>query len=138
MFQLFSKRRAEKDFKARSDSRDFETDRGRIAAVLRAVEDALSAAKAEQAGLKTRIDDVLARASVTIGNDVDEYLTRPPEESHLQDLLGNQIASGQRRLNELATAIGHFGFLRTALLSRFSEFKLSRSQNDTASKAEGQ
>jgi hypothetical protein len=138
MFQLFSKRRAEKDFKARSDSRDFETDRGRIAAVLRAVEDALSAAKAEQAGLKTRIDDVLARASVTIGNDVDEYLTRPPEESHLQDLLGNQIASGQRRLNELATAIGHFGFLRTALLSRFPEFKLSRSQNDTASKAEGQ
>jgi hypothetical protein len=132
MFRLFSKDRAEKNFRARSNQRDYQTDQARIGSVLQAIEGALESAKAEQAGLKTRIDDVLARAAVTIGNDVDEYLTRPPEESHLQDVLGNQIASGQRRLNELATAIGHFQFLRTVLFSRFPE--ISRSKGDVAVK----
>jgi hypothetical protein len=73
MFQLF---------KARSAGRDAETDHARVASVLRSIEDALDGAKAEQAGLKPRIDDILARAAVTQGNDSDEYLTRDPEDNH--------------------------------------------------------
>jgi hypothetical protein len=123
MFPLFSRARATNSFKARSAGRDTETDHARVASTLRAIEEALEGAKAEQTGLKSRIDDVLARAAVTMGNDSDEYLTRDAEDSRYQDLLGTEIANGQRRLDELAVTIGHFQFLKTALLTRFPDFK---------------
>jgi hypothetical protein len=124
MFQLFLRARANNYFKARSAGRDTETDHARAASVFRSIEDALEGAKAEQAGLKSRIDDVLARAAVTLGNDSDEYLTRDPEDNHYQNLLSTEIANGQRRLKELGETIGHFQFLKTALVTRFPNFKL--------------
>jgi hypothetical protein len=124
MFQLFLRARADKYFKARSAGRDTVTDHARAASIFRSIEDALEGARAEQSGLKLRIDDVLARAAVTLGNDSDEYITRDPEDSRHQNLLGAEIVNGQRRLNELAVIIGHFQFLKTALLSRFPDFKL--------------
>jgi hypothetical protein len=39
-------------------------------------------------------------------------------------LLGTEIANGQRRMNELAVIIGHFEFLKTALITRFPDLKL--------------
>src|ERR1700736_170169 len=123
MFQLFLRARAN-HFKARSAGRDTETDHARSASFFRSIEDALDGAKAEQAGLKSRIDDVLARAAVTLGDDSDEYLTRDPKDSHHQNLLGTEIANGQRRLNELEATIGHFKFLKTALITRFPDLKL--------------
>jgi hypothetical protein len=47
----------------------------RAEAVFRAIEDVL------QASLIARIDDVLARAAITLGNDTYEYLTRESEDS---------------------------------------------------------
>ena len=128
MFQLFLRARANNYFKARSPSRDIETDHARAASVFRSIEEALDGAKNEQVGLKSRIDDVLARSAVTLGNASDEYLTRDPEDDHYQSLLGTEIANGQRRLNELAMTIGHFQFLKTALLTRFPDFKLGTQQ----------
>jgi hypothetical protein len=128
MFQLFLRARANSHFKARSAVRDTETDHARAASVFRSIEDALDGAKAEQAGLKSRIDDILARAAVTLGNGSDEYLTRDPEDNHYQSLLNIEIANGQRRLNELGVTIGHFQFLRTALITRFPDFKLRTQQ----------
>jgi hypothetical protein len=125
MFPLFSKARANQTFKARSAGRDSETDQARVEAALRAIDEALEGAKAEQAGLKSRIDDVLARAAVTLGNDSDEYLTRDAQDSRYQDLLSTEIANGQRRLSELAVTVGHFQFLKAALLTRFPDFKPS-------------
>ena len=124
MLQLFLRARANNYFTARSADRDTETDHARVAAVFRSIENALDGAKAEQAGLKSRIDDVLARAAVTSGNGSDEYLTRDPEDNHYQSLLNTEFANGQLRLNELRVTIGHFQFLRTALLTRFPDFKL--------------
>jgi hypothetical protein len=123
MFQLFLKARANNYFKARSAGRDTETDHARATSIFRSIEHALEGAKAEQAGLKSRIDDALARAAVTLGNESDEYLTRSPEDNHYQNLLGTEIADGQRRLNELGVTIGH-QFLKTALVTRFPDFKL--------------
>ena len=132
MFQLFLRARfqkyfggraAERDFKARSADRDAETDRARVGSILLAVETALSAAEAEQSGLTRRVDDFLARAAVTFGNDSDEYLTREALDSHHHDLFDNEISNGQRRLQELALTILHFKFLKTAILSRFPDFK---------------
>jgi hypothetical protein len=124
MFPLFLRARANHYFKARSAGRDNETDHARVASVFRSIEDALDGAKAEQAGLKSRIDDVLARSAVTLGNDSDEYLTRDAQDNHYQSLLNTEIANGQRRLNELELAIGHFKFLKTALMTRFPDSEL--------------
>jgi hypothetical protein len=118
MFQLLLRASANNYFKARSADRDTETDHARAASIFRSIEDALAGAKAEQAGLKSRIDDVLARAAVTLGNDSDEYLTRDPEDTKYQNLLGTEIANGQRRLNELGVTIVHYQFLKAAV-SRF-------------------
>ena len=90
-----------------------------------AVETALAAAEAEQSGLTQRVEDVLARAAVTIGNDSDEYLTREPLDNHHQDLFGIEISNGQRRLRELSVAISHFRFLKAAILSRFPDLNLA-------------
>jgi hypothetical protein len=120
MFQIFSN-----SFKARSADRDIEVDRRRAEAVFRSVDEALQAARAEHSGLTSRVDDVLARAALTLGNATDEYLTREPEDRQYQNELGAEIANGQRRLEELAQTIRHFQFLRTALLSRFPDFNLA-------------
>jgi hypothetical protein len=130
MFQLFLRARAhnylkirsaDQNFRARSADRDAKTDRSRAGSILEAVESALHAAEQEQSGLQRRVEDVLARAAVTVGNGTDEYLEREALDSHHQDLFGIEIANGQRRLKELASAITHFKFLKAAITSRFPD-----------------
>lgn len=132
MFQLFLRARArnylktrlgDQEFRARSADRDAETDHSRVSAILQAVDNALLAAEQEQSGLNRRVEDVLARAAVTLGNGTDEYLEREPLDSHHQNLFGIEIANGQRRVKELAAAITHFKFLKAATLSRFPDLK---------------
>jgi hypothetical protein len=132
MFQLFLRARAhnylnarlgDQDFKARSTERDAETDRSRIASIMSAIEAALHAAENEQSGLSRRVEDVLSRAAVTLGNGTDEYLEREPLDSHHQDLFSAEITNGQRRLRELGATITHLKFLKAATLSRFPDFK---------------
>jgi hypothetical protein len=132
MFQLFLRARAhklfgdratERAFKARSADRDVETDHSRVESIVSAIEGALAAAEAEQSGLSQRVEDVLARASVTFGNSTDEYLTREPLDNHHQRLFDTEIKNGQCRLHELSITITHFKFLRATTLSRFSDFK---------------
>jgi cobalamin-dependent methionine synthase I len=132
MIQLFLRARAhnylksrrdDPDFKARSVDRDAETDRSRVNSILAAIKDALQAAEQEQSGLNRRVEDVLARAAVTLGNGTDEYLERDALDSHHQDLFSAEISNGQRRLKELAAEITHFKFLKAAVLSRFPDFK---------------
>ena len=118
---LFKSGAAGRVFRARSAARDADTDRARVGPILEATNRALKAAEQEQAGLSARVDDVLARAAVTFGNETDEYLDRDALDSHHQDLFGIEIANGQRRLKELATTITHFKFLKAVVLSRFPE-----------------
>ena len=125
MFPMLFGARESNHFKARSANRDAEIDRGRAASILRAIENALEETKAEHAGLRSRIDEAIARAAVTAGNNPDEYLTREPEDNHFQNLLGTEIANGQKRLNELDVAITHFKFLQTVLMTRFPDLKLA-------------
>jgi hypothetical protein len=133
MFQLFLRARLRnfsrghlggQGFKVRSPGRDEDTDRRRVATIMNAIETVLSAAENEQKGLNQRVDDVLARAAVTIGNASDEYLDREPLDTHHQSLFSEEISNGQRRLKSLADSITHFKFLRAAVLSRFPDYKL--------------
>jgi hypothetical protein len=131
MFQLFLRARAhnlrdrliERGFRARSADRDAETDRARLQSVMTAIETALQSAESEHSGLNQRVEDVLARAAVTFGNGTDEYLERDPVDSQHQDLFTIEISNGQRRLQELASTIGHLKFLRVAMASRFPDYK---------------
>ena len=138
MFQLFLRtrahdliwsRRGEEGFKARSAERDAETDRARIGSIMAAIEAALQAAESEQSGLGRRVDDVLARAAVTLGNGTDEYLEREALDNYHQDLFDAEISNGQRRLKELATEIAHFKFMKAAVLSRFPDYKPPAASN---------
>jgi hypothetical protein len=88
-----------------------------------AIATALQSAQSEHSGLNQRVEDVLARAAVTFGNGTDEYLERDPVDSHHQDLFTIEISNGQRRLQELASTIGHLKFLRAAMASRFPDYK---------------
>jgi hypothetical protein len=130
MFQLFLRARARNfvrdhlggdGFKVRSPQRDEETDHQRVEGVMKAIEAALQAAEREQKGLSERVEEVLARAAVTVGNASDEYLDREPLDTHHQGLFSDEISNGQRRLKSLADTITHFKFLRAAVLSRFPD-----------------
>jgi hypothetical protein len=132
MFQLFLRARAHQffgartkglNFKARAADRDAETDRLRVESIMVAIEIELAAAEAERAGLSRRVEDVLSRAAVTFGNATDEYLTREPLDSHHQDIFGDEILNGQRRLKELVHTISHFKFLKTVILTRFPNYR---------------
>jgi hypothetical protein len=114
-------------FKARSADRDAETDLARLTSIFDSIDEVIRSAEAEQAGLTRRVDDALARASVTGGNDSDEYLTRDALDGHYLDRLDSEISKGQRRLQELSANIAHFKFLRSTVASRFPEFRPSQS-----------
>ena len=138
MFQLFLRSRAQNyikgrlgddGFRARSPERDAETDRGRLDSIMNAIDGALHSAESEQSGLSRRVDDVLARAAVTLGNGTDEYLEREALDNHHQDLFDAEILNGQRRLKELSAEIAHFKFMKAAVLSRFPDFKPQAASN---------
>src|SRR3569832_535242 len=121
---LFTQQHREDDgFKVRSPQRDDDTDQQRIDIVMNAIETTLHAAESKQKGLNQRVDEVLARAAVTVGNASDEYLDREPLDGHHQNLFSEEISNGQKRLQSLADTISHFKFLRAAVLSRFPDYK---------------
>jgi hypothetical protein len=120
MINLFSRVRTP-DFRSRSVARDLKTDQARVEAVATAIDDALRSCEAEHAGLSRRMDDVGARTAISAGNDVDEYLTRDEADRQNLALLETEMVNGNLRLKELASTIGHFKFLKAALLSRFPD-----------------
>jgi hypothetical protein len=111
-------------FKSRSANRDAETDYSRIEPVARSIGQALKAAEAEYSGLDKRLQDVLARASISQGNGSDEYLDRDPADTHHLNLFDREIMRGQRRLEELSHQINNLKFLEVGLKTRFPDFKL--------------
>jgi hypothetical protein len=131
MFQLFLRARARnlqdymggRGFKTRSSERDVTTDRERTQSIMTAIENGLAAAESEQLGLKRRLDDVLARASVSVGNGSDEYLDREAHRTEALNFFDGEIVRAEGRLKELATMIAHFKFMKTAMLTRFPELR---------------
>jgi hypothetical protein len=123
MFEVIRQSWANSPFAARSITRDTATDESRLHSVGQAIEQALKSAEAEHSGLKARIEDVLARAAITLGNGTDEYLTREPADIDLQHQLDLQISNGQLRLENLARQMQAFSFLKVALETRFPDLK---------------
>ena len=75
-------------------------------------------------GLKARIDDVLSRAAIVGGNDIDDYLTRTEDRSTMLSNSDAEITRGDERLKVLDQNIVHIKFLKAALRSRFPDLKI--------------
>ena len=58
-----------------------DTDNELIMSIAAAIEAALNRAENQRTGLKARIADVLSRAAIVAGNDLDDYLTRAEDRS---------------------------------------------------------
>jgi hypothetical protein len=116
--QIFRSRR---EFQVRSHERDLEVDRASFVLIASAIEGALAKAVAERTGLGRRIDDVMARAAIAAGNEVDEYLSRSGEDDKALAVAEDEIRRGNKRLSVLDQNIVHFKFLKTALQSRFPD-----------------
>jgi len=110
---------AKAGFNVRSIRRDVETDASRLEAIYAPIEQALRNTTAEREGLSRRIEDVLARAAVTQGNDTDEYLMRDSLDGQSQNMFNSQIAEGQRRLAKLSNDIEGFQQLKRVFESEF-------------------
>src|SRR6266446_6776519 len=116
MFDLFLRARVNHLFKARSTDRDAEADFSRTEPVFLSIEKALKITEAEHSGLDTRMQDVLARGAISLGNATVEYLTREPADTIVQNQFDREIQIGQLRLEQLSLQINAFKFLRAALL----------------------
>ena len=129
MFGYSIKSWANSTFKTRSGDRDLETDYSRVEPVFRSIVQALKAAEAEHSGLDNRMQDVLARASISLGNGSDEYLDRDPADTHQLNLFDQEILGGRRRLDELSLQIKNLKALEAALMLAFPDFKLRSEQS---------
>jgi len=124
MIKQFFRFRSDDGFRARSPERDAGTDSETVRSIAVAIEAALSKAEAERTGLQGRIDDVVSRAAIVGGNDIDDYLTRTEDRSIMLSNSDAEIRRGQERLKVIEQNIVHFKFLRTALQTRFPDMKI--------------
>jgi hypothetical protein len=136
MLADFLRARVDGLFKARSADRDAEADNSRTELVLRSIEEALKRAELEHSGLNTRVQDILARGAISLGNGTDDYLTRESADTIVQNQFDWQIASGQRRLERLSHQIQAFMSLKAALMSRFPDFKPRYDKHHSARSAQ--
>jgi hypothetical protein len=121
--QLF-RLRSDEGFRTRSQERDANTDTEAIKSIAHAIETALNKAETERTGLRRRIDDVLSRAAIVAGNDIDDYLTRTEDRSEMLRNSDAEIRRGQERLKVLDQNIVHFKFLKAALQTRFPDLRI--------------
>lgn len=108
-------------FRTRSSHRDRQSDSASVVLVAKAINEALAAAEFERSGLARRIEDVLSRAAVAVGNDVDEYIDRDERDTSYLNGMDAQIQSGQDRLKQLDYNIAQFQALKAELALKFPE-----------------
>jgi predicted component of type VI protein secretion system len=121
--QLF-RFRSDNEFRTRSEQRDTDTDNEAIMSIAAAIEAALNKAENERTGLNARLEDILSRAAIVGGNDIDDYLTRTEDRSTMLSNSDAEIKRAEERLKVLGQNIAHVKFLKTALQTRFPDLRL--------------
>jgi hypothetical protein len=111
-------------FKSRSSERDVNADNEAVISIAVAISHVLDKAEAEQTGLKRRINEVISRAAIAGGNDIDDYLTRTEERTNMLKDSDKEIRRGQERLKIIEQNISHFKFLKTTLQTCFPNVPL--------------
>jgi hypothetical protein len=95
-------------FRFRSPRRDTETDQLRIGSVVQAIDAAMKAALKEREALRTRVSLARDLASLAVGTDDDEYLTRDLDHTLRIREYEQQMTVGEDRLRILDKQIGSF------------------------------
>lgn len=127
MVNLFANLRKNKNFATRSTTRDAATDFSRLMSIYEAIDKSISDAEAEKAGLQARLDTVVSRAAMAIGNGDDEYLSRDALDSEHLGMLDTEIKNGEQRIETLTSSIAKFQSLRETLLVSFPNFAREQS-----------
>ena len=122
--------RASGSFRTRSSQRDQATDEVLIGRIADAIDSALNGLRGEQAGLNRRIEEAAALASVAVGTDTDEYLSRDQARNDGLRQYETEMKAGRDRLSKLELNISHLKFLRAAFLTRFPGFVSSEGTKD--------
>jgi hypothetical protein len=99
-------------FQVRSPERDAKTDRERIHSLGRAINTSIDSIQREKAALQARVNEARDLAALAAGTDVDEYLYRDPKDLTRVRDYEQQMARGDRRLNELQRQLEGLGKLR--------------------------
>jgi hypothetical protein len=122
MFKSLFSRKSDDGFKTRSPERDLATDSATVGRVAEAIDSALAALQAEQSGLARRVEDAVAMASLAVGNESDEYVSREDNKTDALRGYEDDMRRGRDRLRTLEQHILNLRFLRAAFLTRFPAF----------------
>lgn len=89
--------------------------------IANAIDDALKVAESDRRIFARRVNDVVSRAAVTLGNGNDEYLERELLDTLHLDLFDAEIRDRNAYLVRLERNIAHLKRLKSGLLSGFPE-----------------
>ena len=87
-----------------------------------AIDAALVKLQTESEGLSRRLQDARERASLAVGNDTDEYLSREPSRLAGLKEFENEMGVAADRLKILDEQIVNLRFVRATFYSRFTKF----------------
>ena len=93
-------------FKVRSAERDAQTDSERLGAISAAIEAAVASIRRERDALRGRVDAARDQAAFATGTDYEDYLTRDAKDAALIREYEQQMASGEKRAQELERQLG--------------------------------
>ena len=93
-------------FKVRSAERDAQTDSERLGSISAAIEAAIDSIRKERDALRGRVDAARDQAAFATGTDYDEYLTRDAKDAARIKEYEQQMASGEKRTEELERQLG--------------------------------
>lgn len=119
MIKLFSRSSAKTEFRTRSPERDRLGDRSLLGPVAAAIDHAITKLQLEKDGLTHRIEDALARASITAGNDIYEHNTRDQVRTEALKVFEQELVNARRRLSVVDDHLTHLKFVRSVFLTRF-------------------
>jgi predicted nucleic acid-binding Zn-ribbon protein len=108
-------------FKVRSAERDAQTDGERLGPISAAVEAAVASIQKERDALRARVDAARDQAAFATGTDYDEYLTRDAKDAARIKEYEQQMASGEKRIQELERQLGGLGAIQEVFSRYFAD-----------------
>ena len=108
-------------FKVRSAERDAQTDSERLGSISAAVAAAVASIQKERDALRARVDAARDQAAFATGTDYDEYLTRDAKDAARIKEYEQQMASGEKRMQELERQLGGLGAIQEVFSRYFAD-----------------
>jgi len=108
-------------FKVRSAERDAKTDSERLGSISAAIEAAVASIRSERNALRARVEAARDQAAFATGTDYEEYLTRDAKDAAMIKEYEQQMASGEKRTQELERQLAGLGAIQDVFGRYFAE-----------------